>query len=366
MLNVELGARAYPIGIGAGLLDDVSQFSGAIAGRHVLVVSNDVVAPLYLERVCATLRRGCGDARIATLLLADGEAHKTLASAASVFAALAELKASRDATIVALGGGVVGDLAGFAAACWMRGIAFIQVPTTLLAMVDSSVGGKTAVDLPQGKNLVGAFHQPRAVIIDTDTLATLPQRELHAGFAEVIKYGALGDAAFFDWLEQNVDALLARDSAALTEAIARCCAQKAGIVARDETEQGERALLNFGHTFGHALETAAGYGSLLHGEAIAIGMVLAARLSAQLGRAAARDSGRLRALLERFGLPVALPAGIDAGRLLDLMRLDKKNLSGRLRLVLWRGVGRAEVVADVDEAAVRAVIERSDPASNAA
>jgi 3-dehydroquinate synthase len=204
------------------------------------------------------------------------------------------------------------------------------------------------------------------VIIDTDTLATLPQRELRAGFAEVIKYAALGDAAFFDWLERNAAALLARDSAALTDAIAHCCAQKAGIVARDETEQGERALLNFGHTFGHALETAAGYGSLLHGEAIAIGMVLAARLSAQLGRAAAADTERLRALLERFGLPVLPPPGVDAGQLLDLMRLDKKNLSGRLRLVLWRGVARAEVVADVDEAAVRAVIERQDRAANAA
>jgi len=247
----------------------------------------------------------------------------------------------------------------------MRGIAFVQVPTTLLSMVDSSVGGKTAVDLPQGKNLVGAFHQPRAVIIDTDTLATLPQRELRAGFAEVIKYGALGDAAFFDWLEQNVDALLARNTSALADAIAHCCAQKAGIVARDETEQGERALLNFGHTFGHALETAAGYGVLLHGEAVAIGMAMAAQLSARLGRAAAADTERLRALLKRFGLPVAPPSGIDAGQLLELMRLDKKNLSGRLRLVLWRGVGDAEVVADVDEAAVRAVIERSELVSNA-
>jgi 3-dehydroquinate synthase len=289
-------------------------------------------------------------------LLPDGEVHKTLDSAAQVFAALAAAKANRDATIIALGGGVIGDLAGFAAACWMRGIAFVQVPTTLLAMVDSSVGGKTAVDLPQGKNLVGAFHQPRAVIIDTDTLATLPERELRAGFAEVVKYGALGDAAFFAWLEQHADRLIARDAQAITTMIARCCEQKAGIVARDETEQGERALLNFGHTFGHALETASGYGSLLHGEGVAIGMVLAARLSAKLGLAAAADTLRLVRLLEYFGLPTRMPTGLDANTIIGLMQLDKKNLSGQLRLILWRGIGRAEVVAGVDVASISAVL----------
>jgi 3-dehydroquinate synthase len=224
-------------------------------------------------------------------------------------------------------------------------------------MVDSSVGGKTAVDLPQGKNLVGAFHQPRAVIADTDTLATLPGRELRAGFAEVIKYGALGDAAFFGWLERRAQDLLARDPESLAEAIARCCEHKAGIVARDETEHGERALLNLGHTFGHALETAAGYGTLLHGEAIAIGMCLAARLSAQLGRAKPDDAQRLQTLLERYGLPTRVAAGIDAQRLLDLMRLDKKNLSGRLRLILWRGIGQAEIVDGIDESAIRSVLE---------
>jgi 3-dehydroquinate synthase len=252
---------------------------------------------------------------------------------------------------------VIGDLAGFAAACWMRGIAFVQMPTTLLAMVDSSVGGKTAVDLPQGKNLVGAFHQPRAVVVDTGTLATLAERELRAGLAEVVKYGALGDPAFFNWLEQHADALLARDTQAIAEAIATCCRQKAGIVSRDETEQGERALLNFGHTFGHALEAAAGYGALLHGEAIALGMLLAARLSTQLQRASAVDADRLQALLARCGLPTAVPPGIEPQRLLDLMRLDKKNLSGRLRLILWRGIGQAEIVPDVDEAAVMRVLE---------
>ena len=352
-LRVELGSRSYPIRIGAGLLGDAARWRDTLGGRHVLVISNEVVAPLYLQRVTA----GLGDRTFSTLILADGEAHKTLDSAAQVFAALAQLKASRDATIIALGGGVVGDLAGFAAACWMRGIACVQMPTTLLAMVDSSVGGKTAVDLPQGKNLVGAFHQPRAVIADTDTLATLPGRELRAGFAEVIKYGALGDAAFFGWLERRAQDLLARDPESLAEAIARCCEHKAGIVARDETEHGERALLNLGHTFGHALETAAGYGTLLHGEAIAIGMCLAARLSAQLGRAKPDDAQRLQTLLERYGLPTRVAAGIDAQRLLDLMRLDKKNLSGRLRLILWRGIGQAEIVDGIDESAIRSVLE---------
>jgi len=273
-LRVELGNRSYPIRIGGGLLEDTSRWRDTLDGRHVLVVSNEVVAPLYLQHVT----RGLRDHTFSTLILADGEAHKTLDSAAQVFAALAQLRASRDATVIALGGGVVGDLAGFAAACWMRGIACVHMPTTLLAMVDSSVGGKTAVDLPQGKNLVCAFHQPRAVIADTATLATLPERELRAGCAEVVKYGALGDAAFFGWLEDHVDLLLARDPRALADAIAHCCEQKAAIVARDETEQGERALLNFGHSFGHALETATGYGTLLHGEAVAIGMCLAARL----------------------------------------------------------------------------------------
>ncbi len=350
-IAVELGARRYPIRIGAGLLGQPQHWRHALPGRQVLVVTNETVAPLYLDRVHA----GFSNAVLSTLILADGEAHKTLDSAAHVFAALAELKASRDATIVALGGGVIGDLAGFAAACWMRGIAFVQMPTTLLAMVDSSVGGKTGVNLAQGKNLVGAFHQPRAVVIDTDTLATLPPRELHAGFAEVVKYGALGDADFFAWLEANADALLARDSTILAEAIASSCRHKAAIVARDETEQGERALLNFGHTFAHAIETVAGYGRLLHGEAVAIGMCAAARLSAHLGRATQTDTGRLAALLTRLQLPTTIPAGLDADALLTAMRLDKKNLGGRLRLILWRGIGRAEIMPDVDASAIREV-----------
>ena len=350
-LQVALGARSYPIRIGTCLLADGASWRNHVRGRHALIVTNEVVAPLYLQRVVD----GLSGTTFSTLVLPDGEAHKTLESAARVFAALAELKASRDATIVALGGGVIGDLAGFAAACWMRGIAFVQMPTTLLAMVDSSVGGKTAVDLPQGKNLVGAFHQPRAVVIDTMTLDTLPPREFRAGLAEVVKYGALGDAEFFAWLEARADALLARDPPILAEAIATCCRHKAAIVARDETEQGERALLNFGHTFGHALETAAGYGAVLHGEALAIGMVLAARLSARLLRARADDAERLEALLIRCGLPTRLPA-VDADHLVDLMRLDKKNLSGDLRLILWRGIGQAEIVADVDAGAIKELL----------
>ncbi len=351
-LNVALGERSYPIHIGPGLLDDSARWLPLIRGRHVLVVSDANVAPHYLARVQAALS---GHVH-AALVLPAGEQEKTLQRFGEVLAALAQLGASRDATVVALGGGVIGDLSGFVAACWMRGIAFVQMPTTLLAMVDSSVGGKTAVDLPSGKNLVGAFHQPVAVIADTDTLATLPPRELRAGLAEVVKYGALGDAVFFDWLDAHVDALLAGDTAAIGEAIARSCAHKAAIVARDETEQGDRALLNFGHTFGHAIETEQGYGGLLHGEAVAVGMVLAARCSTALGLAPASDGERLAALLTRFELPTALPPGLSAERLLARMRLDKKAVSGTIRLVLWRGIGRAFIAPDTPEHAMLAVL----------
>jgi 3-dehydroquinate synthase len=285
-------------------------------------------------------------------ILPPGEQEKTLARFSEVLAALAALGASRDVTVIALGGGVVGDLAGFAAASWMRGVRFVQLPTTLLAMVDSSVGGKTAVDLPTGKNLVGAFHQPSAVLADTATLATLPLRELRAGLAEVVKIGAIGDAAFFAWLEGQAEALQARESEAIAEAIFHSCAHKAGVVARDETEQGERALLNFGHTFGHAIEAEQGFGGLNHGEAVAVGMVLAARLSTALGRAPQADADRLAALLDRLGLPTSLPVRLDANALLVRMRLDKKAVSGQLRLILWRGIGQAEIVADVAEIAV--------------
>lgn len=351
-VDVRLGGRSYPIHIGSGLLADAAGWRAAIGGRDVLVVTDSTVAPLYLERVLA----GLDGLRHASLVRPDGEAHKTLAGVETVFDALAALGANRDATVIALGGGVIGDLAGFAAACWMRGIAFVQMPTTLLAMVDSSVGGKTGVNLAAGKNLVGAFHQPNAVIVDTATLATLPPREYAAGLAEVVKYGAIGDTGFFDWLEARTDALVARDADVLAEAIATSCRHKAGVVARDERELGERALLNFGHTFGHALEAEAGYGHLLHGEAVAIGMVLAARLSARLGRAPAEDGERLAALLTQLGLPVALPPGFVADRLLARMRLDKKNLSGRLRLILWSRLGAAEIVEGIEGDAIRALL----------
>ncbi|MDR2012753.1 MAG: 3-dehydroquinate synthase [Rhodanobacter sp.] len=353
-LEVALGERAYPIHVGAGLLADAARWRAAIHGKHVLVVSNDVVAPLYLSRVQA----GLAGLRHAALVLPDGEAHKTLADTARVFDALAALGASRDATILALGGGVIGDLAGFAAACWMRGIAFVQMPTTVLAMVDSSVGGKTGVNLPAGKNLVGAFHQPRAVIADTDTLKTLPDREYRAGLAEVVKYGAIGDAAFFAWLEAHAAALNARDDGALVEAIAQSCRHKAGVVQRDERELGERALLNFGHTFAHALETETGYGTLLHGEAVAMGMLLAARLSADLKRAPAADAERLARLLSALHLPIRPPPCATA-HLIEHMRLDKKNLGGRLRLILWRALGHAQIVADVAEESIAEVLDHT-------
>jgi 3-dehydroquinate synthase len=354
-VEVALGARRYPVWIGHGLLADATRWRACLRGRHALVISNTTVAPLYLD----TLAQGLEGLHWSSFLLPDGEAHKNLANVGGALEALARLGATRDACVVALGGGVVGDLAGFTAACWMRGIDFIQLPTTLLAMVDSSVGGKTGVNLPAGKNLVGAFHQPRAVVADIDTLASLPQREYRAGLAEVVKGAAIGDPAFFAWLETHADALLARDSQPLVEAIARKVRYKAGVVARDETEQGERALLNFGHTFGHALETAGDYTTLLHGEAVAIGMLLAARLSERLGMSAPADTGRLQRLLERLGLPTAMPEGSDPARLLALMRLDKKNTAGTLRLILWDGIGRARIVAGVDEAAVLATLREA-------
>ena len=360
-IDVGLGERRYPVRIGGGMLSDADRLDkamdGAIRGRHALIVSDENVAPLYAASTQHLLQRGHPQMQVDVLALPAGEAHKDLDAVARIFGALAGMEATRDACVIALGGGVVGDIAGFAAACWMRGIDFVQVPTTLLAMVDASVGGKTGVDLPQGKNLIGAFHQPRTVIADLDTLSSLPDREFIAGFAEVIKTACIGDAEFFAWLETHVDALLARDAQALTHAIATCCRFKAGVVERDERETGERALLNFGHSFGHAIEAEAGYGTLLHGEAVAIGMVLAARLSAQLGMAVEAAMERLRALLQRFALPVALPASLPTESLLARMRLDKKNRAGVLRLILWRGIGRAEIAAIEDETPLRRALQ---------
>jgi len=351
------GATAYSIHIGPDLFDDGHLLVQTIRGRHVLLVSDSAVAPLYLNRVQQALQRARSELIIGTHIIPDGEASKTLHYFAEVISALANLGASRDACVLALGGGVVGDLAGFAAAGWMRGIDCIQLPTSLLAMVDSSVGGKTAIDIAQGKNLVGAFHPPCAVIADTTTLSTLPLRQLRAGLAEVIKYGAIRDRDFLHWLHSEHAALLAGDHAALAKAIARSCRHKTDIVKRDPLEKGERALLNFGHTFAHAIETAQGYGTanseaLNHGEAVAVGMMLAAQLSAQLGLANAADTDTLHAVLTAFALPTKIPPGLEANTLLTHMRLDKKNVAGRLRLILWRGIGQAFIAPDIDEAAV--------------
>ena len=350
-LRIELGERSYPILIGPGLLHDAAVIGGSVAARDVLVVTNKTVAPLYLAR----LERSLEGKRVASVALPDGEQYKTLETLAQVFDALVERRLNRDACVVALGGGVVGDMAGFAAACYQRGVDYVQVPTTLLAQVDSSVGGKTGVNHPGGKNLIGAFHQPRAVVADTDTLKTLPPREFRAGLAEVIKYGLIADAAFLGWIEANLDALLRLDGAALAHAIRRSCEIKAEIVAEDEREHGRRALLNLGHTFGHAIETATGYGEWLHGEAVGTGMLMAADLSCRLGWIGAADVARIRALLVRAGLPIAAPP-IGAGRALELMGMDKKVLAGRIRLVLMSKVGEGVVAGDYPADALQSTL----------
>ena len=349
-ITVELGARSYPIVIGSGLLDGGYDLSPQVAGTRCLIVTNETVAPLYLDRLTASLP----GRSVASIALPDGEAYKTLETAGTVMDRLVEMHAGRDATVLALGGGVVGDIAGFAAACYVRGIDFIQVPTTLLAQVDSSVGGKTGVNHPQGKNLIGAFHQPKLVLIDTDTLGSLPQRELRAGIAEVIKHGAIADATFFDWLEKNVTALDARDPDALGVAIRRSCEIKAAVVAADERERGMRALLNFGHTFGHAIENALGYGEWLHGEAVAAGMVMAARLSG----IAEAEVDRLRRVLEAAGLP-ASPPGVGADALRAAMDLDKKAAGGKLRFVLLKRIGEAFVTGDYDDTRLMQILSRA-------
>jgi 3-dehydroquinate synthase len=348
---IDLGDRSYPIHIGEGLLGERALLESALPPGPLLVVSNETVAPLYLARVRATL----AGRPLADCVLPDGEQYKTLATLARVFDALAAARISRDGAVLALGGGVVGDIAGFAAATWQRGIAVAQLPTTLLAQVDSSVGGKTAVNHPAGKNLIGAFHQPRVVVADLATLATLPPREFRAGLAEVVKVGLVRDAGFLDWLERELPRVLARDAEALAEAVARSCAIKAAIVAEDERESGPRALLNLGHTFGHAIEAATGYRTWLHGEAVAVGLVLAAETSHRLGWLAAGDVARVRELLRRAGLPVAAPR-IGAARARELMALDKKVAGGRVRLVLLRRPGTGVVSADYDPGALDAVL----------
>ena len=349
-LAVELGERAYPIHIGAGLLGDAELYRPHVAGRLAALVTNEVVAPLHAAPVEAALR--AAGAKVLRIVLPDGEAHKDWQTLDRIFAALLEAQADRRTVLVAVGGGVVGDMAGFAAATYQRGCSHLQVPTTLLAQVDSSVGGKTAINHALGKNMVGAFHQPVAVIADTASLATLPRREYAAGLAEVVKYGAILDLAFLEWLEANVAALAARDPAALAHAIRRSCEIKAEIVGRDEREHGARALLNFGHTFGHAIESAAGYGRWLHGEAVALGMALAARYSARTGRAPVADAERLERLLAAFGLPIS-PPSFPLDTWLDYMGRDKKNEGGRITLILLERLGHAVVARDTPESALR-------------
>jgi 3-dehydroquinate synthase len=352
-LLVDLGERSYPIYVGAGLLGQRALIAPHLAGRQVMVVSNEVVAPLYLERTL----EGLEGLAVDTLILPDGESYKTLATLERIFDALLERRHGRDTTLLALGGGVIGDLVGFAAATYQRGVGFVQVPTTLLAQVDSSVGGKTGVNRPLGKNMVGAFHQPRCVIADTDSLATLDDRQLRAGLAEVIKYGLIRDLEFLAWLEGNVERLLRRDAEALAFAIERSCRNKAEVVALDERESGSRALLNLGHTFGHAIETGVGYGGWLHGEAVAAGMCMAADLSRRLGWISDGDAARVGRLLARAGLPVAPPREIGAERFLELMAVDKKVVAGRLRLVLLRGLGEAVVTDAFDAQVLRRTLE---------
>jgi len=354
-VNVELKERSYPIHIGTGLLTNTDCYP-LQSGNKVMIVTNPTVAQHYLSTVTDTLEKiGC---LVEHVLLPDGEQYKTLDSLNLIFTALLKANYGRDTTIVALGGGVIGDVAGYAAASYQRGVRFIQIPTTLLAQVDSSVGGKTAVNHELGKNMIGAFYQPTAVIVDTLTLKTLPKREVNAGLAEVIKYGVILDFPFFQWLEQHIDDLVALDQNALQQCIARCCQLKADIVARDETEKGDRALLNLGHTFGHAIETHLGYGNWLHGEGVAVGMLEAAELSRILGNISESDVARLEKLIARAVLPTISPDGMQPQEYLPYMWRDKKVLAGKLRLILLKALGKAYVTSEVTEEQVLAAIEK--------
>ena len=352
-LEVSLGKRSYPIHIADKAIDALPGLLAGHAISRVAVVTNPTVAALYLGKLQNALTRA--DLPAVTVIIPDGEVHKSLATWTQIQDQLLDARLDRTSAILALGGGVVGDIAGFAAATYQRGIGFIQVPTTLLSQVDSSVGGKTGVNHPRGKNMIGAFYQPKLVVIDTSTLATLPIRELRAGISEVIKYGLIRDREFFAWLEQNISALLARDPYALAHAIEVSCRHKAEVVALDETEQGERALLNLGHTFGHAIEAGLGFGTWLHGEAVAAGTVMAAQLSARLGWLAADDAERIIRLFDAAGLPTAAPA-LGADRYLELMSRDKKVASGKIRLILLRGIGAATIADDAPVPDIRAVL----------
>ncbi len=354
-VNVELQERRYPILIGNGLLQDERSYP-VKRGERVMIVTNPTVAQFYLDTVTFALKK-CG-CEVDHVLLPDGEKYKTLESLNLIFTALLQGNHGRDTTIIALGGGVIGDVAGFAAASYQRGVRLIQIPTTLLSQVDSSVGGKTAVNHELGKNMIGAFYQPSMVIIDTHTLGTLPKREVNAGLAEVIKYGAILDYEFFEWLEAHIDHLVALNNESLQHCIARCCQIKADVVARDETEKGDRALLNLGHTFGHAIETHLGYGNWLHGEAVSTGMMMAAALSEQLGDISVADVSRLEKLLARANLPTLSPDSMQPEDYLPHMMRDKKVLAGKLRLVLLKSLGQAYIATDTDKDLVLNAIKR--------
>lgn len=354
-LTVDLGERSYPIHVGEGIIGRAESYAPHLAGRQVLVVTDETVAGHYL----APVRRALGNREVESVVLADGEEGKTLEAVSRILDTLAERGFRRSATVLALGGGVVGDVAGFAAAVYQRGVALVQAPTTLLAQVDSSVGGKTGVNHPRGKNLIGAFHQPRCVVADTAVLATLGARELRAGLAEVVKYGVLWDGAFFAWLEENLERLLARDAHALARAVRRSCEIKAEVVAEDEREgeAGVRARLNLGHTFGHAIEAGAGYGRWLHGEAVAAGLCMAADLAARMGWLAREEAARVESLVRRAGLPARGPSELDPDAMLALMARDKKALDEGLRLVLPRAIGDAVLTGDFDPRALRETLD---------
>ncbi|WP_065188420.1 3-dehydroquinate synthase [Shewanella woodyi] len=352
-IQVDLGVRSYPIVIGRNLMSCGEHFARFLQDKKILIVTNETVAPLYLEKL--ELQLSSFDC-VEPVILPDGEQYKTLAQMDSIFTSLLQQNSGRDTVLIALGGGVIGDMTGFAAASYQRGIDFIQIPTTLLAQVDSSVGGKTAVNHPLGKNMIGAFYQPKLVVIDTDCLSTLPAKEFSAGMAEVIKYGIIWDSEFFSWLENNVERLKTLDDEALAYAIGRCCEIKADVVAEDETEQGVRALLNLGHTFGHAIEAEMGYGVWLHGEAVAAGTVLAASTSSRMGLIDESIVCRITKLFEAFDLPVSPPDSMNFEQFIKHMRRDKKVLKGQVRLVLPEAMGQAGVYSEVSDELLEDVI----------
>jgi len=351
-LNLDLGERSYPIYIEPALLNKADLLTSHIRAKRICIVTNDVVAPLYLD----TLKKKLNDFVVDEVILPDGEAEKSLSNFDVIMSHLLQHEHGRDTTLIALGGGVIGDITGFAAACYQRGIDFIQIPTTLLSQVDSSVGGKTAVNHPLGKNMIGAFYQPKAVFIDIDSLSTLPAREFNAGMAEVIKYGILGDKDFFIWLEENISAIKSEDKNILASMIEKCCQCKADIVASDETEAGVRALLNLGHTFGHAIEAEQGYGKWLHGEAVATGMVLAAKLAVAMNLLEASELRRIELLISAFDLPVNAPEDMGFTEFIRHMRRDKKNIAGKLRFIVPTGIGQSEIRDDVTQEVLQQIL----------